>query len=115
MSRIITDILSYREEIFGSLLTLFPFDTEEVVRLANDTSLRLASYFFTKDVDRAWRLLEGLELGMIGMNLGVLIRPCCILVVRLTVLPRQLVLCGVSLWRNKRVWMWQASRKGCCH
>ncbi|KIW40851.1 uncharacterized protein PV06_08021 [Exophiala oligosperma] len=64
-------MLSYREEIFGPLLALYAFDTEEeAVRLANDTSMGLASYFFTKDVDRTWRLLEDLDAGMIGMNSG---------------------------------------------
>lgn len=59
------------EETFGPLLGLLPFDTEEeVVRNANNTSLGLSSYFFTKDVDRTWRLLENLEAGMIGMNTG---------------------------------------------
>ncbi|KAL6247621.1 hypothetical protein RBB50_004969 [Rhinocladiella similis] len=64
-------MLSYKEEIFGPILALYAFDTEnEAVRLANDTSMGLASYFFTKDVDRTWRLLESLEAGMIGMNTG---------------------------------------------
>lgn len=60
-----------QEETFGPLLALLPFDTEEeVVQAANDTSLGLSSYFFTKNVDRTWRLLENLEAGMIGMNTG---------------------------------------------
>ncbi|UPL03153.1 hypothetical protein LCI18_014087 [Fusarium solani-melongenae] len=59
------------EETFGPLCALFKFDTEEeAVRSANDTSLGLASYFFTRDVNRSWRLLEKLEAGMIGMNTG---------------------------------------------
>ncbi|KAI1641102.1 aldehyde dehydrogenase [Biscogniauxia mediterranea] len=59
------------EETFGPLLALFPFDTEEeAVRAANDTSMGLASYCFTKNVDRMWRMLENLEAGMIGMNTG---------------------------------------------
>lgn len=65
------DMLSTREEIFGPLLGLYKFETEEeAVTLANDTSMGLASYFFTKSVDRTWRLLENLEAGMIGMNTG---------------------------------------------
>ena len=60
-----------KEEVFGPLLGFYKFDTEEeVVKQANDTSMGLASYFFTKDVDRTWRLLEALEAGMIGMNTG---------------------------------------------
>jgi acyl-CoA reductase-like NAD-dependent aldehyde dehydrogenase len=66
-----SEMLSAREEIFGPLLGLYKFDTEEeAVKMANDTSMGLASYFFTKNVDRTWRLLENLEAGMIGMNTG---------------------------------------------
>ncbi|KAI5365943.1 Putative aldehyde dehydrogenase domain, aldehyde/histidinol dehydrogenase [Septoria linicola] len=60
-----------QEETFAPVMALFEFDTEEeAVRKANDTSMGLASYFFTKNVDRTWRLLENLEAGMIGMNTG---------------------------------------------
>ncbi|KAJ8133459.1 hypothetical protein O1611_g175 [Lasiodiplodia mahajangana] len=59
------------EETFGPLLALFPFETEEeAVRAANNTSMGLASYCFTKNVDRIWRLFENLEAGMIGLNTG---------------------------------------------
>ncbi|KAI0011651.1 aldehyde dehydrogenase [Xylariaceae sp. FL0662B] len=59
------------EETFGPLLALFPFDTEEeAVRAANHTSMGLASYCFTKNIDRMWRMFENLEAGMIGMNTG---------------------------------------------
>ncbi|KEF59373.1 succinate-semialdehyde dehydrogenase [Exophiala aquamarina CBS 119918] len=59
------------EETFGPLLALFPFSTEEeAITAANNTSMGLASYFFTKNIDRTWRLLENLESGMIGMNTG---------------------------------------------
>ncbi|KAL4773907.1 Aldehyde/histidinol dehydrogenase [Aspergillus nidulans var. acristatus] len=65
------DMLTTKEEIFGPLLGLYRFETEEeAVRMANDTSMGLASYFFTRDVSRTWRLLENLEAGMIGMNTG---------------------------------------------
>lgn len=65
------DMLTTQEEIFGPLLGLYRFETEEeAVRMANDTSMGLASYFFTRDVSRTWRLLENLEAGMIGMNTG---------------------------------------------
>jgi succinate-semialdehyde dehydrogenase/glutarate-semialdehyde dehydrogenase len=60
-----------REETFAPVLALYKFETEEeVVEKANNTSMGLASYFFTKNVDRTWRLLENLEAGMIGMNTG---------------------------------------------
>ncbi|KAI0889344.1 aldehyde dehydrogenase [Annulohypoxylon maeteangense] len=59
------------EETFGPVLALFRFETEEeAVRLANDTSMGLASYCFTKNVDRMWRMFENLEAGMIGLNTG---------------------------------------------
>lgn len=60
-----------REETFSPVLALYPFDSEdEVVQRANETSMGLASYAFTKNVDRMWRLMENLEAGMIGMNTG---------------------------------------------
>jgi acyl-CoA reductase-like NAD-dependent aldehyde dehydrogenase len=69
-----SDMLTTNEESFGPLLGLYKFETEdEVVKLANDTSMGLASYFFTQDVSRTWRLLENLEAGMIGMNTGKII------------------------------------------
>jgi succinate-semialdehyde dehydrogenase/glutarate-semialdehyde dehydrogenase len=65
------DLLVAQEEQFAPIAALFPFDTEEeVVERANNTSMGLASYFFTKNIDRTWRLLERLEAGMIGMNTG---------------------------------------------
>lgn len=71
ISGMTSDMLTTNEEIFGPLLGLYKFNTEEeVVKMANDTSMGLASYFFTKDVDRTWRMLESLEAGMIGMNTG---------------------------------------------
>ncbi|KAF2149226.1 putative aldehyde dehydrogenase, partial [Myriangium duriaei CBS 260.36] len=66
-----TEMLSYQEEIFGPILPIYTFDTEEeVVRLANDTNMGLAAYFWTENTNRTWRLLESLEAGMIGMNTG---------------------------------------------
>lgn len=64
-------MLTSQEEIFGPLLGLHRFETEEeAVRMVNDTSMGLAAYFFTKDTSRTWRLLESLEAGMVGMNTG---------------------------------------------
>ncbi|ETS84227.1 hypothetical protein PFICI_02252 [Pestalotiopsis fici W106-1] len=57
------------EESFAPILALYRFETEaEAVKAANDTPMGLASYLFTKDLDRAWRLLDDLEAGMIGLN-----------------------------------------------
>lgn len=65
------DMLVAKEETFGPLCALFRFETEkEVIQRANEVSVGLASYFFTRDVDRTWRLFEQLEAGMIGMNTG---------------------------------------------
>lgn len=65
------DMLTTNEEIFGPLMAIYKFETEsEVIKEANKTSMGLASYFFTKDVNRTWRLYESLEAGMIGMNTG---------------------------------------------
>ncbi|CAH0052219.1 unnamed protein product [Clonostachys solani] len=60
-----------REETFGPVCGLFKFETEEeAIKLANDTSLGLATYVFSKDSDRLWRLFEKMEAGMIGLNTG---------------------------------------------
>ncbi|KAF5548570.1 succinate-semialdehyde dehydrogenase [Fusarium phyllophilum] len=65
------DMQMTKEETFGTVCGLFKFETEEqVVKWANDTSLGLASYVFTKNSDRLWRLFENLEAGMIGLNTG---------------------------------------------
>jgi succinate-semialdehyde dehydrogenase / glutarate-semialdehyde dehydrogenase len=61
-----------REETFGPLAPLFRFETdEEVIRLANNSEFGLASYFYSRDVDRIWRVAEGLEAGMVGINTGM--------------------------------------------
>ncbi|KAJ9630003.1 hypothetical protein H2204_008807 [Knufia peltigerae] len=65
------DMLMAKEETFAPVCGVFKFDTEEeVIKLANDTSMGLASYAFTSDVNRVWRMLENLEAGMIGLNTG---------------------------------------------
>ncbi|HEY0789736.1 MAG TPA: NAD-dependent succinate-semialdehyde dehydrogenase [Chthoniobacterales bacterium] len=62
-----------REETFGPLSPLFRFHTdEEAIRLANDTEFGLASYFYTRDIGRVWRVAEGLESGMVGINTGMI-------------------------------------------
>lgn len=60
-----------KEEIFAPICTFIKFETEdEAVKAANDTSMGLASYCFTKNIDRTWRLFENLEAGMVGLNTG---------------------------------------------
>ncbi|WP_042303427.1 NAD-dependent succinate-semialdehyde dehydrogenase [Paraburkholderia kururiensis] len=62
-----------REETFGPLAPLFRFSSdEEVVRLANDTEFGLASYFYSRDIGRVWRVAEALEYGMVGINTGLI-------------------------------------------
>jgi succinate-semialdehyde dehydrogenase/glutarate-semialdehyde dehydrogenase len=65
-----SDIL--REEIFGPVVSIVTFDDEdEGVRLANDTQYGLVSYVFTQDLARGQRMIERLETGMMGLNVGV--------------------------------------------
>ena len=62
-----------KEETFGPLAPLFRFSTEdEAIQMANDTEFGLASYFYTKDVARVWRVGEALEYGIIGINEGII-------------------------------------------
>jgi succinate-semialdehyde dehydrogenase/glutarate-semialdehyde dehydrogenase len=62
-----------RDETFGPLAPLFRFSSdEEVIRLANDTEFGLASYFYSRDIGRVWRVAEALEYGMVGINTGLI-------------------------------------------
>jgi succinate-semialdehyde dehydrogenase/glutarate-semialdehyde dehydrogenase len=62
-----------REETFGPLAPLFRFKTEdEVVKLVNDTEFGLASYFYSRDIGRVWRVAEAIETGMVGVNTGLI-------------------------------------------
>lgn len=68
-----TDMLIAYEETFGPVAPLFSFTTEEeAVALANDTPYGLASYFFSRDAGRVWRVAESLEYGMVGINTGIM-------------------------------------------
>src|SRR6266536_3855512 len=68
----VTDAMAMsREETFGPVAGLHRFTTEdEAVRIANDTPYGLASYFYSRDVGRVWRVSEGLEYGIVGINTG---------------------------------------------
>ena len=63
----------WREEIFGPVIAVRPFDTEaEAIALANDTEYGLAAYFYTRDLARSWRVREALDYGMVGVNTGMM-------------------------------------------
>ena len=63
------DMLIYREETFGPIAGVIPFDDEEqVIQMANDTNYGLASYIYTNDLSRAFRVSEALRFAIIGIN-----------------------------------------------
>jgi succinate-semialdehyde dehydrogenase/glutarate-semialdehyde dehydrogenase len=73
LADITTDMKVAREEIFGPVAPIFRFETEaQAIAMANDTEFGLASYFFTRDVGRCWRVGEALEYGMVGVNTGMI-------------------------------------------
>lgn len=68
-----TSMLTTREEVFAPVLGLYEFETEEeVLRLANDCDVGLGSFVITENLARSWRVAEGLEVGMVGVNVGML-------------------------------------------
>lgn len=68
-----SDMIIANDEVFGPVAPVFKFSTEEeVIRMANDTEYGLASYFYTKDMARCWRVAEALETGMVGINEGLI-------------------------------------------
>ena len=63
----------FRNEIFGPVAPIISFKTEaEAIELANDTEFGLASYFYTRDIGRVWRVAEALEYGIVGINEGII-------------------------------------------
>ena len=73
LSAVRADALVAREESFGPLAAVIPFcETDEVVELANASPYGLAAYFYTRDLGRAWRVAEGIEAGMVGVNTGLI-------------------------------------------
>lgn len=62
-----------REETFGPVAPLFKFDSEDdVIQMANDTEFGLASYFYSRDISKVFRVAEALEYGMVGINTGLI-------------------------------------------
>ena len=72
LTNVTADMRVFKEEIFGPVAPLIKFDTEEeAIRLANQTEFGLASYFYARDVGRIWRVAEGLDYGIVGINEGI--------------------------------------------
>ena len=68
-----SDMLCAKEETFGPFAPIFRFKTEqEAIDAANNTEFGLASYFYSRDIGRIYRVAEGLEYGMVGINVGII-------------------------------------------
>ena len=73
LSNVGNDMQIMREETFGPVAAVIKFKTEEeVIAAANDTDFGLASYFYSRDIGRVWRVSEKLEYGMVGINTGLI-------------------------------------------
>jgi succinate-semialdehyde dehydrogenase/glutarate-semialdehyde dehydrogenase len=73
LTNVTQDMKIAREETFGPVAPLFSFKTEEeVIKYANDTEFGLASYFYSRDIGRVWRVMEALEYGIVGVNEGII-------------------------------------------
>lgn len=73
ISEITKHMAIFKTEIFGPVVSIVSFETEEeVIQLANDTKYGLASYFYANDMSKIWRVAEALEYGMVGVNRGAI-------------------------------------------
>lgn len=73
LADVTADMLVAKEETFGPLAPLFKFNSDdEAIRMANDTEFGLASYFYSRDISRVWKVAEALEYGMVGINTGLI-------------------------------------------
>jgi succinate-semialdehyde dehydrogenase/glutarate-semialdehyde dehydrogenase len=73
MRDVTREMLVCNEETFGPLAALVRFETEdEVIAMANDSEFGLASYFYSRNLSRVWRVTEALESGMVGVNTGLI-------------------------------------------
>ena len=76
LTSVTTEMRVSREEIFGPVAPLLRFSSEaDAIAMANDTEFGLASYFYSRDVGRVWRVAEGLEYGIVGINDGLVSNP----------------------------------------
>jgi succinate-semialdehyde dehydrogenase / glutarate-semialdehyde dehydrogenase len=73
LANVTTDMIVTREETFGPVAPLFRFKSEaEAIQMANDTEFGLAAYFYSRDINRVWRVSEALEYGIVGVNEGII-------------------------------------------
>ena len=73
LTEVTSEMAVFRNEIFGPVAPVIRFSSEEeVIAMANDTEFGLASYFYTRDIGRVWRVSEALEYGIIGINEGII-------------------------------------------
>ena len=73
LTNVTTEMKVTREETFGPVAPLFRFkDEKEAIAMANDTVFGLAAYFYARDLGRVWRVAEGLESGIVGINTGII-------------------------------------------
>ena len=73
LTNVTAQMIVSREETFGPVAPLIRFKTEQdAVRLANDTEFGLAGYFYSRDLGRVWRVAEQMEVGMVGVNAGII-------------------------------------------
>lgn len=73
LAGVTTEMKVTHEETFGPVAPLYRFKTEdELLKLANNTEYGLASYFYSRDIGRIWRIAEGLESGIVGINVGII-------------------------------------------
>jgi succinate-semialdehyde dehydrogenase/glutarate-semialdehyde dehydrogenase len=73
LTDVVPEMAVAKEETFGPLAPLFRFSTEaQAIQMANDTEFGLASYFYSRDLARVFRVAEALEYGMVGINAGII-------------------------------------------
>ncbi|MFU8764025.1 MAG: NAD-dependent succinate-semialdehyde dehydrogenase [Haliea sp.] len=73
LTEVTSEMAVFRNEIFGPVAPVVRFkDEAEAIAMANDTEFGLASYFYTRDIGRVWRVAEALEYGIVGINEGII-------------------------------------------
>ncbi|MGB0937486.1 MAG: NAD-dependent succinate-semialdehyde dehydrogenase [Colwellia sp.] len=73
LTNVTNDMAVAKNEIFGPVSPIISFkEEEEAIALANDTEFGLAAYFYSRDIGRIWRVAEGLDFGMVGINEGII-------------------------------------------